>query len=111
MTDTLGTVLAALADVTRRSVVERLLEGPATPGELAERVPMTAQALSRHLAVLEEAGLIYRTRDGQRRPCHLNPAGLGIAGQWLDQHRAVWEQRFQRLEKHIAKKGDTTDVD
>jgi len=104
--DALGDVLGALADGTRRSVVERLLKGPATPGELAGQVPITAQALSRHLSVLEEAGLIYRTRDGQRRPCHVNPEGLRLAGSWIDQHRAVWEHRFSRLEKHIASKGE-----
>ncbi|MDC9823769.1 metalloregulator ArsR/SmtB family transcription factor [Devosia sp. ZB163] len=104
MSDALGTVLAALSDATRRSVVERLLRGPATPGELAKDVTITAQGLSRHLAVLEGAGLIYRTREGQRRPCHLDPAGLRIAASWIDQNRAVWEARFERLEKHVANK-------
>lgn len=106
MTDHLGNVLAALADPTRRAVVERLLHGPATPGELAEDVPMTAQGLSRHLAVLEGAGLIFRTREGQRRPCHIDPSGVAVAASWFDQNRALWESRFARLEKHLAKKGD-----
>jgi len=104
MPDMLGNVLGALADPTRRMVVERLLQGPATPGELVADVTITAQSLSRHLHVLEDAGLIFRTREGQRRPCHVAPAGLRMATEWIDQHRATWEGRFARLERHLADK-------
>lgn len=101
-------VLASLADPTRRAVVERLLRGPATPGELVKQIaPATPQALSHHLAVLEGAGLIYRTREAQRRPCHIDPAGLRLAGRWLDLNRPFWEGSFDRLEQFLSTEGDS----
>lgn len=101
MHDQLSDVLTALGDPARRSIVERLTRGPATPKELAAGRTITAQAISRHLNVLEAAGLIRRTRNGQQRPCHIDPEGLRVAGQWMDRHRVFWEGSFDRLASYL----------
>ncbi|GAB3837092.1 ArsR/SmtB family transcription factor [Kribbella italica] len=88
----------ALADPVRRALIARLSRGPATVNELAEPFPITLQAVSRHISVLEAAGLITRTRDGQRRPCHLAPSALEQLTGWIDQYRLTTERRFRRID-------------
>lgn len=101
-------VLSSLADPTRRAVVERLLRGSATPGELAKEFPTsTPQALSHHLSVLEAAGLIFRTREAQRRPCHIDPRGLRVAVAWIDRNRPFWEGSFDRLAQFLSNEEET----
>ncbi|GAA3118863.1 DNA-binding transcriptional ArsR family regulator [Kribbella aluminosa] len=90
---------AALADPVRRAMIARLSRGPATVNELAEPFPITKQAVSRHIQVLEAAGLITRTRDGQRRPCHLVPAALEALTSWIDEYRLETERRFRRMDE------------
>ncbi|WP_291046796.1 metalloregulator ArsR/SmtB family transcription factor [Herbiconiux sp.] len=92
----------ALADPVRRRIVARLSRGPATVNELAEPFAITLQAVSRHIRVLEEAGLVTRTRDGQRRPVHLAPAALEPLTAWIDRYRLVHEQRFRALDALLA---------
>ena len=101
--DRFDVVFAALSDPTRRSIVRRLAEGPATVLELAEPFPITLPAISRHLKVLEKAGLISRGRDGQRRPCELRPEPLEEIAAWADHTRAAWEQRLDRLDAHLQR--------
>src|SRR6478736_4741482 len=88
----------ALADPVRRSIVATLSRGPATVNELAAPFPITKQAVSRHIQVLETAGLITRSRDGQRRPCHLVPAALEALTSWIDEYRLETDRRFHRME-------------
>ena len=88
----------ALADPVRRALIARLSRGPATVNELAEPFPITLQAISRHISVLETAGLITRTRDGQRRPCHLAPSALEQLTSWIDQYRLTTERRFRAID-------------
>ena len=88
----------ALADPVRRAMIARLSRGEATVNELAEPFPITKQAVSRHIQVLEAAGLITRSRDGQRRPCHLNPAALENLTSWIDEYRLAAESRFRRID-------------
>lgn len=96
--DQLDRAFTALADPVRRTIVARLSTGPATVNELTELFPITKQAVSKHIAVLTEAGLIRRTRQAQRRPCHLDPAVLeGLTG-WLDRYRLDAERQFRRLD-------------
>ncbi len=89
---------AALADPVRREIVARLSRGPATVTEIAEPFGISLQAVSRHIAVLEHAGLVTRTRDAQRRPVHLDPAALEALTAWLDRYRLVHEQAYRRLD-------------
>jgi DNA-binding transcriptional ArsR family regulator len=89
---------AALADPTRRAIVARLAQGEATVMELAKPFSMSQPAISKHLKVLENAGLISRGRDAQRRPCRLEPQVLADASGWLDHYREVWERNFRRLD-------------
>lgn len=91
-------VFAALADPVRRDIVERLSHGEATVNELAEPYPMSLQAVSKHLKVLEGAGLITRSRDGQRRPCRLNPESLNTFVAWVERYRQRKEEQFERLD-------------
>ncbi|ONI71434.1 transcriptional regulator [Kribbella sp. ALI-6-A] len=96
--EALDRAFLALADPVRRALIARLSRGPATVNELAEPFPITLQAISRHISVLEAAGLITRTRDGQRRPCHLAPSALEQLTSWIDQYRLETERRFRRID-------------
>lgn len=100
-TDSLSRIFFALADPTRRAVLERLAAGSATVGELAEPFAMSRPAISQHLGVLEDAGLIERTREGQWRRCALRPEGLDGAERWVAEHRAAWQARFDRLDRTL----------
>ncbi len=108
--DRFDVVFAALSDPTRRSIVRRLADGEATVLELAEPFPISLPAISRHLKVLEQAGLISRSRDGQRRPCRLRPEPLVEIAAWAEHTRAAWEQRLDRLDAHLQIASDRTDV-
>ncbi|MCC9195263.1 metalloregulator ArsR/SmtB family transcription factor [Arthrobacter sp. zg-Y820] len=88
----------ALADPARRRIIARLSRGPATVNELAEPFEMSKQAVSKHIQVLEQAQLVTRSRDAQRRPVHLNPARLEALTAWIDQYRLIREQQFRGLE-------------
>lgn len=100
--DALDRAFTALADPVRRAIVARLSRGPATVNELAAPFEITKQAVSRHIQVLEGAGLITRTRDGQRRPCHLDPAALEALTGWIDAYRIVAERQYRRLDRVLA---------
>jgi DNA-binding transcriptional ArsR family regulator len=100
-TDQLSSTFAALADPTRRAILARLAEGEATVNELAEPFPISLQAVSKHLKVLERAGLIARGRSAQLRPSRLQGAALGAAAGWLEHYRGFWDQSFDRLEEHL----------
>lgn len=97
MTDRLSRAFAALADPTRRDLVARLSIGDATVGELAAPYDMSLQAVSKHLKVLEDAGLVTRGRDAQRRPVHLEGARLGELTEWIDHYQRQAEERMSRL--------------
>jgi DNA-binding transcriptional ArsR family regulator len=99
--DQLSTTFAALADPTRREILGRLAEGEATVNELAEPFPISVQAVSQHLKVLERAGLITRSRTAQLRPSRLQGAPLKDAVEWLDNYRRFWEGSFDRLEERL----------
>ena len=99
--DQLSNTFAALADPTRRAILGRLAEGEATVNELAEPFPITVQAVSKHLKVLERAGLITRGRTAQRRPSRLEAAPLEDAVEWLEGYRRLWEGSFDRLEARL----------
>jgi DNA-binding transcriptional ArsR family regulator len=100
-TDTLSTTFAALADPTRRAIVARLATGEATVNELAEPFEITLQAVSKHIKVLEHAGLISRGRNAQYRPCHLEPEPLDTVISWIEEHRHIWQQRLDQLGQHL----------
>ena len=93
---------AALADPTRRAILQRLASGEATVTELAEPFALTQQAISRHVKVLEDAGLIGRARIAQTRPCRLEPQRLDLAAGWIEEQRQLWAGRHQRLADHLA---------
>ena len=99
--DPLSATFAALADPTRRAILARLAGGDATVNELAAPFDMSLQAISKHLKVLESAGLISRGRDGQQRPARLEPTALEPAISWIEEHKAVWTDRFDQLEEHL----------
>jgi len=99
---TLNAVFAALADPTRRAIVRRLASGEATVGELAQPFTMSFQAVSKHLHVLEQAGLVNRSRRAQQRPCRLRPEALAYASGWLGDYRSLWETSFDRLDEHLT---------
>jgi len=101
MTDQLTTTFAALADPTRRAILARLTHGEATVNELAEPFPMTVQAISKHLKVLERAGLIARERNAQLRPSRLQGAAFKEIADWLGDYRAYWDETFDRLDEHV----------
>jgi DNA-binding transcriptional ArsR family regulator len=101
-TDQLSLKFAALADPTRRGILARLAQGEATVNELAEPFAVSLPAISRHLKVLERAGLITRRRAAQARPTSLRIEGLNEADEWMDTCRAVWEGRVQRLDAHLS---------
>jgi len=99
--DQLSLIFGALADPTRRAIVARLAEGEATVKELTEPFPMSQPAISRHLKVLERAGLISRRRTAQARPTALRPEALDEADAWIECYRAVWRERIDRLDAHL----------
>ncbi|MEV0727393.1 metalloregulator ArsR/SmtB family transcription factor [Polymorphospora sp. NPDC050346] len=99
--DPVSTVFAALADPTRRAILARLAEGDATVNELAEPFPVSLQAVSKHLNVLERAGLIVRTREAQWRRCRLDPTPLRSVAEWIDQYRRHWEGRYDVLDDYL----------
>jgi DNA-binding transcriptional ArsR family regulator len=97
----------ALADPVRRRIVARLSRGPATVNELAEPFEITKQAISRHIQVLEHAGLVTRSRDAQRRPVHLNPARLEALTAWIDRYRLAKEAQFRGLDAVLEERRST----
>jgi DNA-binding transcriptional ArsR family regulator len=99
--DQLSATFAALADPTRRAILARLAEGEATVSELAEPFPVSLPAISRHLKVLERAGLISRARAAQSRPSSLRAEPLREATAWMETYRAMWEGRMDRLDEHL----------
>src|SRR3972149_2958038 len=100
--DHLSLVFAALADPTRRSILESLASGQSTVQKLAEPFDMTLPAVSKHLKVLERAGLIERGRRARWRPCRLSPQPLREVTEWLDHYRRFWEESFERLDAYVA---------
>jgi len=99
--DSLSTTFAALADPTRRAILARLAEGEATVGELASPLPISFQAVSKHIAVLERAGLVERGRRAQLRPSRLRGAPLGEVAEWLAAYRGFWDAGFTRLDERL----------
>jgi DNA-binding transcriptional ArsR family regulator len=99
--DELSSVFAALADPTRRAILARLAQGEATVNELAAPFPVSLQAISKHLKVLERAGLIVRGRDAQWRPCRLDPAPLRHVETWMQQYRQFWVERYEQLDSYL----------
>jgi DNA-binding transcriptional ArsR family regulator len=99
--DQLSATFAALADPTRRAILMRLVEGEATVNQLAEPFPITLQAISQHLRVLERAGLIERSRTAQLRPSRLRSEALKDVAEWLETYRAFWEKSFDALEERL----------
>ena len=100
-TDRLSATFAALADPTRRGILARLALGEASVNELAEPYDMTLPAISKHLKVLERAGLIARGREAQWRPCRIEVRALRDVDEWLERYRRFWEERFDRLEHYL----------
>jgi len=98
---TLDTVFSALADPTRRAILARLASGDATVNELVERSDLSQPTISKHLKVLEGAGLVSRGRDAQFRPVRLNAAPLEEASKWIGDYRRFWEESFDRLEAYV----------
>jgi len=99
--DHLSTTFAALADPTRRAILARLVTGECSVTELAEPFEMSLPAVSKHLRVLERAGLIARGREAQWRPCRLEAGPLKEVADWTERYRAIWEQRFDRLDTYL----------
>ncbi len=99
--DPLSTTLSALADPTRRAILARLASGEATVGELAEPFPMSLPGISKHLKVLERAGLIARGRTAQWRPCRLEAAALKEVADWVEHYRNFWEASLDRLDQYL----------
>ena len=94
----LDATFMALADPTRRAILARLADGEASVNELVQPFAMSQPAISKHLKVLERAGLISRGRDAQRRPCHIEAAALAEANRWIERYRALWEGNYARLD-------------
>lgn len=109
--DRLSTTLSALADPTRRAILARLASGEASVNELAEPFAMSLPAVSKHLKVLEKAGLISRGREAQWRPCKLEAGPLKDLNAWLDDYRRFWDESFDRLDLYLQKlqRGDEND--
>ena len=101
MTDRLSATFSALADPTRRAIIARLAMGETTVNELAKPFDMSGPAISKHLKVLENAGLISRGREAQWRPCRIEPQALKVVDDWLDRYRQFWEERLDRLEEYL----------
>ncbi len=106
MVDQLSRVFAAVADPTRRDMVARLAVGDATVGQLAAPYRISLQAVSKHLRVLEDAGLVTRSRDAQRRPVHLDAAVFTLMTTWIERYRQQAEKRYQRLDAVLAAMND-----
>ncbi|MDE9364993.1 metalloregulator ArsR/SmtB family transcription factor [Luteipulveratus sp. YIM 133132] len=106
MEDQLSRVFAALADPTRRDIVARLAVRDATVGEIAEPYDVSVQAVSKHLKVLESAGLVSRTRDAQRRPCHLEAEVFDLMTKWIERYQKEAEERFSRLDDLLERMDD-----
>src|SRR5918994_69296 len=104
----LDRAFAALSDPVRRAIVARLSRGPSTLGELAEPFAITPQAVSKHISVLEDAGLVWRTREAQRRPVHLDAAALERLTAWIDRYRIDAERAYRRLDSVLADSRPTT---
>jgi DNA-binding transcriptional ArsR family regulator len=102
----LNRAFVALGDPVRRAIIARLSRGPATVNELAEPFDISLQAVSKHIQVLEQAGLVSRTRDAQRRPVHLEPAQLERLTAWIDRYRLETERRFRSLDALLASAPD-----
>jgi DNA-binding transcriptional ArsR family regulator len=99
--DQLNETFAALANGTRRAILARLADGAATVNELADPFDLTLPAISKHIKVLEQAGLIVRGQRAQYRPCALNPARLAVVSSWVEQYRPIWESRFDRMDDYL----------
>ena len=106
-TGTLDEVFGALADPTRRAIVARLTEGPRSVSKLGAPFPMSAPAISKHLAVLERAGMIARWKTGRVHYCRLVGGPLGRAGAWIEQHRVFWERQLDALEDYLDREAET----
>jgi DNA-binding transcriptional ArsR family regulator len=102
MPDRLSTTLSALADPTRRAILARLATGEATVNQLAEPFDISLPAVSRHLKVLQKAGLIAQSREAQWRPCRITPAPLEEVSDWVEDYRQLWERRLDRLETYLS---------
>ena len=109
--DHLTATFAALADPTRRAILSRLSRGPATVKELSAPFSMSGPAVSKHLRVLERAGLIARGRQAQWRPCELRAGPLEAVASWTEQYRKHWEQRFDRLDEYLRELQDQAKAD
>ena len=109
MADALSKVFAALADPTRRDIVARLARRDATVGELADPYDISIQAISKHLKVLEESGLVSRSRDAQRRPVHLEAEVFDLMTKWIERYQREAEERFGRLDKVLAEMEASSD--
>jgi DNA-binding transcriptional ArsR family regulator len=101
--DPVGRTFAALADPTRRQVLERLLRGPASVGELSTRHGVSVPGMLKHVRVLEDAGVVRTEKDGRVRRCGLTPTPLGAAARYLDRYRELWERRFDALEELVQR--------
>ena len=110
MTDSLSHAFAALADPTRRDLVARLTEGDATVGQLAAPYEVSVQAVSKHLKVLEQAGLVSRSGEGHRSPVHLEAEVFDLMTRWIERYRRQAEERYQRLDELLAEMNDTSDA-
>ena len=102
MPDRLSATLSALADPTRRAILARLATGEATVNQLAEPFDISLPAVSRHLKVLQKAGLIAQSREAQWRPCRITPAPLEEVSDWVEDYRQLWERRLDRLETYLS---------
>jgi DNA-binding transcriptional ArsR family regulator len=102
----LDRMFAALSDPTRRTMVARLVRGPASVSELAKPLPMSLPTVMQHLRVLEESGLVRSNKKGRIRTCQIEAKQLGVAQTWLDKQRALWEARFDRLDALLEKSED-----
>ena len=105
----LDATFSALANSTRRAILARLAEGDATVNELAAPFEMSLPAISKHIRVLEQAGLISRGKNAQYRPCSMNAAPLAGVASWADQYRPIWQSRFAAMAREIRKMEETTD--
>jgi DNA-binding transcriptional ArsR family regulator len=103
----LSTLFSALADPTRRAILARLAQGEAPVKDLAEPFALSGPAITKHLKVLENAGLISRSREGQQRPCRFEPQALAPAADWIEQYRAMWEAQLDRLDAYLKSVTDS----